>query len=146
MAGTLVFSFDFIRFHFFFFFRPFYTFLLMLSDDVWKIDVTLRESFWLVEMDFPLLFSFPPPLSLSFTCVYVLYGAMCHSVVSQKNEKNPSVELEGLFFFYSFFFHFPFWRKQKEKNCSSLSFFFYFSLISFVTSFLPFIVILLAIT
>lgn len=125
MAGTLVFSFDFIWFHFFFF-SP----LPHLSVGVvWWCLEDRRYVMRIVLVGwegFSSPFPFPPSSSLSRVCVCVLYGVMCHGVVSQKKkEKNSSVELEGLFFFILSFFTFPFGENKKKKLFFSffLSFF-----------------------
>lgn len=131
MAGTLVFSFDFIWFHFFFFFSP----LLHLSVDVvwWCLeDRRYVTRIVLVGWDgFSSPFLFPPPLSLSFTCVYVLYGAMCHSVVSQKKmRKIRQLNLRDFFFLF-FLFSLSLLEKTKRKKLF-FSFFLFLFLINFL--------------
>lgn len=132
MAGTLVFSFDFIWFHFFFF-SP----LPHLSVGVvWWCLEDRRYVMRIVLVGwegFSSPFPFPPSSSLSRVCVCVCYTVSCVTVLCHKKKKRKIHQLNLRDFFFLFFlFSLSLLEKTKRKNCSSLSFFLFLFPINFL--------------
>lgn len=132
MAGTLVFSFDFIRFHFFFFFfapsTPFcWCCLMMFGRSTLRYE---NRSGWLRWIF--LSFSLSPPLSPSLSRVCMCYTVPCVTVLCHKKKWEKSVSWTwGTFFFLFFLFSLSLLEKTKRKKLF-FSFFLFLFLINFL--------------